>query len=35
VIGRVAGPPHQGHGRRHGFIGTCVSYFDIYAYHLM
>jgi hypothetical protein len=35
VIGRVVGPPHQELGRRGGFIGMCVPYFDINVYQLM
>jgi hypothetical protein len=34
-IGRVAGTPRQGLGRRGEFIGTCVPYFDINVYQLM
>jgi hypothetical protein len=35
AIGRVAGTPRQGLGRRGGFIGTFVPYFDINVYHPM
>ena len=35
AIGRVAGPPHRGHDRGGGFIGTRVPHFDIYVYQQM